>query len=126
LSGHDTFETLDAAQLYHEHDYRSLPHPLQIPQDGYAHDEYAYATHSSGASLSGKRIALFQLPIIISASLVRAIYFNCAARTSHLLRSLLVIAIPAALGRWFSMSSTVPPMACSEANSITQFHLHVI
>ncbi|QRD00928.1 hypothetical protein JI435_164870 [Parastagonospora nodorum SN15] len=61
LSGRDTYEPLDAAQLYHEHedDYRALPPPLSSPQDGYAHGEYAYASHhSSGASLSGLQYTL--------------------------------------------------------------------
>ncbi|KAH3907794.1 hypothetical protein HBI56_182530 [Parastagonospora nodorum] len=41
------------------HDYRALPPPLSSPQDGYAHGEYAYASHhSSGASLSGLQYTL--------------------------------------------------------------------
>jgi hypothetical protein len=72
LSGRDNYETLDAAHLYHEHDYRALPHPLQIPQDGYAQGQFAYASHSSGPSLSGKRIALSIL-CLITASHVDAI-----------------------------------------------------
>jgi hypothetical protein len=58
-SGRDAYADLDAAHLYHDNNYRALPHPLQIPQDGFAHGHFAYASHSSGVSLPGKRTALF-------------------------------------------------------------------
>jgi hypothetical protein len=59
LSGRNTYEPLDANQLYHDTDYRALPPALQIPQDGYAHGQFAYASHGSSGSLSGKRITYF-------------------------------------------------------------------
>ncbi|KAH7386915.1 hypothetical protein DE146DRAFT_759325 [Phaeosphaeria sp. MPI-PUGE-AT-0046c] len=52
LSGPDSFDTLDATQLYHEHNYRALPPALQIPPEGYAHSDYGYASHSVGTTLS--------------------------------------------------------------------------
>ncbi|KAF2823732.1 hypothetical protein CC86DRAFT_59284 [Ophiobolus disseminans] len=59
LSGRDTFDAFDAAHLYHEHNYRALPHPLQIPQDGYAHNQFAFASHgSSSVSLPGLQYTL--------------------------------------------------------------------
>jgi hypothetical protein len=67
LSGRDTYEPLDVTQLYHDTDYRALPPVLQIPQDGYAHGQFAYASHNSGTSLSGKRIAYF-ISIFIAIS----------------------------------------------------------
>jgi hypothetical protein len=113
LSGRDAYETLDAAQLYHDHDYRALPHPLQIPQDGYAHGEYAYASHGSGATLSGKRITSFIFVISCYRFTFRRYVFLQAICTSYSIRSLLVVAIPASLGRWSRMSSGGPSMACS-------------
>ena len=60
LSGRDPFDMLDATTFYHQDDdYQGQRlHPLQIPssQDGYAHgQQFAYASHSSGVSLPGKR-----------------------------------------------------------------------
>ncbi|KAF2031380.1 hypothetical protein EK21DRAFT_63360 [Setomelanomma holmii] len=57
-SGRDAYDNLDAAHLYHDNNYRALPHPLQIPQDGFAHGHFAYALHSSGASLPGLQYTL--------------------------------------------------------------------
>lgn len=57
LSGPDSYDTLDATRLYHDHDYRALPPALQIPPEGYAHADYGYALHSSGVTSSGKLIA---------------------------------------------------------------------
>jgi hypothetical protein len=113
LSGRDAYETLDAAQLYHEHDYRALPEPLQILQDGYAHGEYAYASHSSDATLSGKRITSFNSTFSCYCFTCRRYMLPHAISTSHSIRSLLVVAIPASLGRWSRMSSGDPSMACS-------------
>jgi hypothetical protein len=129
LSGRDTYEPLDAAQLYHEHedDYRALPPPLSSPQDGYAHGEYAYAPHhSSGASLSGKRIALFNSSKYPSHT--TSPRYLSALRISFLLYS----PLPARGCNSRNAGSLVlyvvkfPPMACSEANTITQLPLHVI
>jgi hypothetical protein len=123
LSGRDTYEPLDAAQLYHEHedDYRALPPPLSSPQDGYAHGEYAYAPHhSSGASLSGKRIALFNSSKYPSHT--TSPRYLSALRISFLLYS----PLPARGCNSRNAGSLVlyvvkfPPMACSEANTITQ------
>ncbi|KAH7074671.1 hypothetical protein BKA63DRAFT_319020 [Paraphoma chrysanthemicola] len=58
-SGRDAYANLDASQLYHDNNYRALPHPLQIPQDGFAHGHFAYASHSSsGVSLPGLQYTL--------------------------------------------------------------------
>lgn len=91
LSGRDAYD-LDSAHLYHEHNYRALPHPLQIPQDGYAHSQFAYASHSSGGALPGKLLYLccFILPVHMSALL----YIPCESCTSRPIRSLLVVAPP--------------------------------
>jgi hypothetical protein len=114
LSGRDAYEPIDAAQLYHEHDdYRALSQPLQIPQDGYAHGQYAYASHSSGATLSGKRITSFNSLISCYRFIYRRYIFLHAICTCYFIRSLLVVAIPASLGRWSRMSSGGPSMACS-------------
>jgi hypothetical protein len=93
LSGRDGYDALDTSQLYQEHDYRALPQPLQIPPDGYAHDEFAYASHGSGTSLSGKLVALFvSLRIVVSnISTICSLY---SFSTCLLLQSLLVVAMP--------------------------------
>jgi hypothetical protein len=104
-SGRDAYANLDAAHLYHENNYRALPHPLQIPQDGFAHGHFAYASHSSsGVSLPGKRTALF-INISLITSHLRAIFSLCDLCTSHLVRSLLVVLESASLGCWLSSTS---------------------
>jgi hypothetical protein len=96
LSGRDSYDALDAAHFYQEHDYRALPQPLQIAPDGYAHSEFAYASHGSGTSLSGKLIALFvSLRIVVSN--ISTIHSLCVSSACHLLQSLLVVAMPC---RW--------------------------
>jgi hypothetical protein len=116
LSGRDGYDALDTPQLYQEHNYRALPQPLQIPPDGYAHDEFAYASHGSGTSLSGKLVALFvSLRIVVSN--ISTIHSLCVFSTCHLLQSLLVVAMPRRWGRWFSMSSELGPIACLGSES---------
>jgi len=101
LSGRDACDTIDAAHLYHEHDYRALPHSLQIAQDGYEHDQFAYASHSgSGVPLSGKRIALS-----ILFSIVDTIYVPCNSCTSRSLRSLPVVSLPRSWVAWLSITT---------------------
>ena len=59
-SGRDRYDILDATNLYHDHDHDYAGHrvqPLHIPpQEGFPPGhQYAYASHSSGVSLPGKR-----------------------------------------------------------------------
>jgi hypothetical protein len=96
LSGPNQF---DVANLFHDHDYPALPHPLQIPQDGYAHG-FAYASHSTGVSGPGKRIALF-ISNPNSASQSDAICIPCNSCTSYSLLSLPVVSQPR---RWVARS----------------------
>ena len=66
LSGHDHFDMLDS-NLYHEHEYqRQRVHSLHIPaHTAYPHgQQFAYASHSSSASVPGKRIFPFNLPFV--------------------------------------------------------------
>lgn len=87
LSGRDAYDHhFDLTHLYHEPNYRALPHPLQIPQDGYAHGELAYASHSSAASLPGKHTSLF-VALFNAPSHVDAIDGPCTAYTSYYLQS---------------------------------------
>jgi hypothetical protein len=94
LSGPNQF---DVANLFHDHDYHALPHPLQIPQDGYAHGEFAYST---GVSVPGKRVALF-ISNPNSASQSDAICIPCNSCTSYSLLSLPVVSRPR---RWVARS----------------------
>ncbi|KAH8633022.1 hypothetical protein IG631_11656 [Alternaria alternata] len=57
-SGHDLFDILDAANLYHDHEYHpggQHLQPLQIPtQNDIAQNQhFAYALHASGVSAPG-------------------------------------------------------------------------
>jgi hypothetical protein len=70
-SGHDLFDILDAANLYHNHEYHPGEQhlqPLRIPsQNEIAQNQhFAYALHSSGASAPGKRNPSIYLHFITS------------------------------------------------------------
>jgi hypothetical protein len=69
-SGHDLFDILDAANLYHDQEYHpggQHLQPLQIPaQDDITQNQhFAYALHSSGVSAPGKRNPSIYLHLII-------------------------------------------------------------
>jgi hypothetical protein len=121
LSGLDTYETLDTTHLYHEHDYRALPPALETP-DGYAHGDFAYASHGSDTSLSGKLITPAVLLDISGCH--SALFTPCALLSaSRSLHCRLEAAMPVLLGRWLSMSSELGPIACSGSEARIPVHV---
>lgn len=102
-SGRDRFDLLDVTSFYHQDDeYQGHRlHPLQIPslQDGFAHGQhFAYPSHSSGVSLPGMRMPLFNYNFIRLHMLdTHIISIPCNCQPAH---SLLVGAVSAVLGCW--------------------------